>query len=249
MNELEYGKLWKFEKSHWWFVARRRLVRALIKKYVPAPFSEDSSYLDLGCGTGIVLEEIGRGFKPSVGLDISQGALGLTSERVSSPLVCGDACNLPFADNSFDMISCLDVFEHVRNDLNCIRECFRICKPGGYMVFSAPALDFLWSEHDEAIHHLRRYSWRSLRTKMEVGGFHVVKATYAVFTLLVPIMSIRFIAAFRRTRIEPQTALSEIPRWVNRVLIALHDVENALSVSIGLPFGTGLVGVLRKRAA
>jgi SAM-dependent methyltransferase len=248
MNEAEYGKLWKFEKSHWWFVARRRLVRSLIAKYVTSS-SENRSYLDVGCGTGIVLDEIGRGFKPRVGLDISQGALGLTSDRVSSPLVCGDAAELPFADNSFDLVSCLDVLEHVRNDLDCIRECSRVCKPGGHMVFSAPALDFLWSEHDEAIHHLRRYSWGSLRTKLETGGFHVVKATYAVFTLLAPIMLIRFAAAFRRTRIEPETALSEVPRWANQFLIVLHNVESALSLAIGLPLGTGLVGVVRKEPA
>jgi SAM-dependent methyltransferase len=249
MNESEYGKLWTFERSHWWFVARRRLVRSLIARYARTSSSENGSYLDVGCGTGIVLDEIGRGFNPRVGLDISQGALGLTSDRVSSPLVCGDASELPFADNSFDLISCLDVLEHVRNDLGCIRECFRICKPGGYMVFSAPAMDFLWSEHDEAIHHLRRYSWRSLRKKLEEGGFHVVKATYAVFTLLAPIMLIRFVAAFRRSRIEPQTALSEVPRWVNQILIVLHSVESALSLAIGLPFGTGLVGVVRKESA
>ncbi len=246
MNESEYGKLWKFEKTHWWFVARRRLVRSLIAKCVRASSSKDGSYLDVGCGTGIVLDEVGSGFKKQVGLDISQGALGLTTERVSSPLVCADACRLPFADNSFDLVSCLDVLEHVRDDLDCIRECFRVCKPGGYMVFSAPALDFLWSEHDEAIHHLRRYSWRSLRAKLEAGGFQVVKATYAVFTLLVPIMLIRFVAAFRRTRMEPETALSEIPRWANQILIVLHNVESALSLSIGLPVGTGLVGVVRK---
>lgn len=249
MNESEYAKLRQFEKSHWWFVARRRLVRALINKYVPAASSGTSSYLDLGCGTGIVLDEIGRGFKRSLGVDISQRALGLTSGRVSSPLVCADAGRLPFADDSFDLISCLDVLEHVRSDLDCISECFRVCKPGGYMVFSVPALDFLWSEHDEALHHLRRYSWRSLRAKLEAGGFHVVKATYSVSAMLIPILFVRFVAAFGRSRIQPETALSEIPRWVNRTLMTLHNVENAVSLAIGLPFGTGLVGVVRKGSA
>ncbi len=245
MNEAEYKKLAQFETGYWWFVARRRLVQMVIKKYV-ADLSETSRYLDVGCGTGVVLRELGREFADPVGIDISPTALGLTRRRTASSLVAGDAWRLPFADGSFDLVTCLDVLEHVRNDLDAIRECYRVLRPRGCVVVSVPALDFLWSEHDEAVHHLRRYSRVGLNAKLAAGGFKVVKTTYAVSALCLPIFLVNFISAFRRRRLEPRTMLKEIPDWFNRLLITLHGVENRIARVASLPFGTGLVCIARK---
>jgi len=245
MNEAEYRKLAEFEADYWWFVARRRLVRSLIRKHVP-DLSDTSSYLDVGCGTGTALDEIGHEFALPVGMDISPIALAIARGRVAIPLVAGDAWKLPFADGSFDLVTYLDVLEHVRHDIACIEECRRVLRPGGYMIVSAPAMDFLWSEHDEAVHHLRRYSRRGLKAKLVAGGFRIVKMTYAVCALCIPIFLVRFVAAFRKRRVEPETMITELWPWANRMLIALHDIESAVSRRIGLPFGTGLVCVARK---
>jgi len=244
MNEAEYKRLAEFETEYWWFVARRRLIRTLIGKY--GPTLSTAKYLDVGCGTGIGLREIGRGAVSSVGMDLSPAALSLTRRRVESPLVAADAGMLPFAADSFDLVTCLDVLEHVRNDLECIKECHRILRPGGCLVVSVPALDFLWSEHDEAIYHLRRYSRPGLKAKLLEAGFRIEKITYAVCALCLPIFVVRVVAAFRRKRIQPQTMLTKMMPWANRLLIALHDVENMVARPVSLPFGTGLVCIARK---
>ena len=245
MNEAEYRKLAEFETGYWWFVSRRRLVRSLIREYV-SNLTDTTSYLDVGCGCGTALGEIGTEFALPVGMDISMTALAIAGSRVATPLVAGDAWRLPFADGSVDLVTYLDVLEHVRNDLECIEECRRVLRPGGYIVVSAPAMDFLWSEHDEALRHLRRYSRRALKAKLTAGGFRVVKMTYAVCTLCIPIFLVRFVAAFRKQRVEPETMITKLWPWANRMLIALHDIENAVSRRIGLPFGTGLVCIARK---
>jgi len=245
MNEAEYRKLAEFETDYWWFVARRRLVSSLIRKYV-LNLPETSSYLDVGCGCGTALDEIRQESAQSVGMDISPIALAIARSRIVTPLVAGDAWTLPFADGSFDLVTYLDVLEHVRHDLDCIEECRRVLRPGGYIVVSAPAMDFLWSEHDEALHHLRRYSRRALKAKLTAGGFRVVKMTYAVCTLCIPIFVVRFLTAFGKRRVEPETMITELWPWVNRTLIAFHDIENAVSRAVGLPFGTGLVCIARK---
>lgn len=245
MNPDEYRTMWEMENAYWWFVARRRLVRALIARYVPADPSMQV-HVDVGCGTGMMMLELDP--KPALlaGLDVSPNALALTRSRVNLPLVSGDAVQLPFATGAADLVTCLDVLEHVRDDLGCLAECYRVCKPGGWAVFSVPALEFLWSEHDEALHHLRRYSKPALRARLVHAGFEPVKLTHAVCALCLPIFARSFFHALCHSGLRAHTMLQPVPPWLNRMLIALQDVENAVSMRVSLPLGTGLVCACRK---
>ncbi len=248
MNAPEYERIFNFEKDYWWHVSRRKLVRKMIDRYAGA-LTQDANYLDLGCGPGMTLDELGRRFNQPLGTDFSAQALSFARTRVTVPLAQSDARYLPYPDNHFDLITCLDIVEHVREDVDCVRECLRVCKPGGHLVLSAPALDFLWGEHDEAVYHLRRYSWPSLKAKVVHAGFDVVKGTYATMTLVPAVFAVRFLASFTRSNTEAQGHdFPKPPAWINRLLIWLHDLEAFVSLRIGLPLGSGLVCILRKPA-
>lgn len=245
MFEEEYYKMRHVERHYWWHAARRSLVQRLAYRYL-TPETFEGAYLDVGCGTGAGLDEIGPRFTSAIGVDISPTALKLTREHVSRPLVCADAMHLPFASNTFSFFTCLDVIEHVRNDLDAISEGFRVCKPGGYAVYSVPTMDFLWSEHDEALNHFRRYSRRAFLSRLRHQGFEVVYSTYAVFTLFFGIFAVRVIDAFRRDSIHPKTMLPEISPLANGFLRGLLHLEATVSLRVPLPVGTGAVCLVRK---
>lgn len=246
MHEPEYERIFSLEKSYWWHVARRKLVRRLIRRFI-GDVPRDCTYLDLGCGTGVMLSEFGPHFAKAMGTDLSATALGFARTRVEGPLLQSDARHLPLADNQFDLITCLDIVEHIREDLDCVRESYRICKPGGHLVVSVPALDFLWGEHDEAVYHLRRYSWPCLRALLREAGFDVVKGTYAVMAMTPVVFLVRLVRSFTRDHVAAQG--HDFPRlspWMNGLLIWLHHVETWVSLRVGLPWGSGLVCVARK---
>jgi ubiquinone/menaquinone biosynthesis C-methylase UbiE len=247
VNIPEYERIYSFEKDYWWHVARRHLVRRYTEHFTDKLKDANSRYLDLGCGTGVLMSEVGETFHKPIGIDLSSTALSFTKSRVDYPLSQSDARHLPFADDTFDLITCLDIIEHVREDLDCLREMYRICKPGGHLVLSVPALDFLWSEHDEAVFHLRRYSWPSLKGKVSSVGFRVMKGTYATMVMLLPVYAIRLVSAFTRKHIEAEGHdFPRLPGWANHLLIQWHALETAISLRIGLPMGTGLVCIVQK---
>ncbi len=246
MNEAEYERISRLGSHYWWHVSRRRLVRRLFERFA-APHMHAETYLDVGCGAGPTLREFAPRFERAAGLDFSGAALGYAKPRVDCSLLQADAQAIPVPDGTADFVTCLDIVEHVRDDLAVIREVFRVCKPGGYAVFSVPALDFLWSEHDEAVHHLRRYSLPSLRAKMEHTGFEVVRVTYAVMALMPVVFLMRACAAFRRSGTEAAGHdFPRVPAWLNRLLIAWHGLEAAVSLRVPLPLGSGLVCIVRK---
>lgn len=246
MNLPEYERIHAYERDYWWHAARRWLVRRTLERF--ARFSpEDDRYLDLGCGTGIQLDEFAPQMKRVFALDYSSTALRLTRTRIEVPMVQADARHLPYQSNSFGLITCLDIIEHIREDMDALGEAYRVCKPGGWLILSVPALDFLWSEHDEAVYHLRRYALPSLKAKARHAGFEVVHGTYATALMLFPVFAIRLVSSFTRKTVTPQGHDFPIPpAWINRLLIRIHAIETAISLRIPLPFGTGIVCLLRK---
>lgn len=249
MNLPEYERIYAYEREYWWHVGRRHLVRGMIARFAP-PNTADGRYLDLGCGTGILLEEFGATFKHVFAMDYSNTALSLARTRVRKPMAQADARHLPYPDNTFDLITCLDIIEHIREDVDALSEAFRVCKPGGHLMLSVPALDFLWSEHDEAVYHLRRYSLPSLKAKARHVGFEVVRGTYAVCAMTLPVFLIRFVQSFTKNSVVPAGHDFPIPpAWINRLLIAVHAFETAVSLRMPIPFGMGVVCLLKKPEA
>ena len=243
MNTGEYAEMYKLESFYWWFVARRRLLESLMRD-VTSEFT-DPVILDVGCGTGINFSVLSK-FGDTFSSDASGEALKFCKTRGLNRLVQSDGESLPFASSSFDVVTALDVLEHLDNDLDAMGELLRVTKENGVLVITVPAYGFLWSEHDEALRHRRRYAASELRNKLTNAGFEVERITYYITLLFFPILFLRLVQSVSKKSIQAKTSHMILPGWLNRVLIWILGFERLLLGWMNFPFGVSLVCVARK---
>src|SRR5947208_10726643 len=161
MESIEYQRMFQLEDHHWWFQGRIHLMRRMVEKYSPQGLKRQPRLLDLGCGTGLFVTEQNRN-KLAFGLDFSKEALKFTRTRGAAGLVCADSQMMPFESESFDIVTAFDLIEHVERDDALIAEAYRVLRPGGVLFVAVPAHPYLLGEHDDALHHKRRYGWSQL---------------------------------------------------------------------------------------
>ncbi|MCE5241011.1 methyltransferase domain-containing protein [bacterium] len=246
MRKRDFQELYNLEETYWWFVGRRKLVRQLIQRYVNDP---EALVLDAGCGTGGTMKEL-KGAANLCGCDCSPHALAYCRERGFDRVAAGDVAALPYAENTFAAVISCDVLEHLPDDQAGLAEMMRVLRPGGCLIVTVPAHRFLWSEHDEALAHRRRYSARELRRKLQETGARVVKLSPVVVAAFGPILAFRLAQRLRpKLPDEPRTDLRVLSPWLNNLLIGTLQLENWLLRFVGLPVGTSLVAVARKDGA
>ena len=173
MDDREYEVMAAVEDRHFWFVG----IRAIVKDaYLAAGLGPESRVLDVGCGTGGMMRTM-QGLGRFTGLDSSPKAADFARRRSGNPVEVGDATALPFADDSFDGVTALDVLEHVPDDAAAAREIRRVLKPGGTLIATVPCHPWLFSAHDEALHHVRRYTRPGFLALLRDAGFTIERAT------------------------------------------------------------------------
>jgi SAM-dependent methyltransferase len=245
MDPSEYDKMYSLEEANWWYSGRRDLVLNTATRIDKVLLGKPLRILDVGCGTGINLKYL-QDLGDAYGLDISKDALKFSRSRGLPSLICGSADKLPFKDGRFDLVLALDVIEHIDEDIFAVRELCRVLKPGGHLIITVPAFQFLWSGHDQAVHHKRRYTRSELIDILGLGGFENEKATYWNFFLFLPVVAIRMLKRFQRSGDETQTDLAELPSPLNMLLLELLHIENRILKRFDLPFGVSVMCVCRK---
>lgn len=249
MEHQEYRTMYALESYYWWFVARRNLVTAIVKAEAEKQSKNDPNttpkIFDVGCGTGANLaafKEYGQVF----GIDMSTEAIQFCRQRGLHNLSLSKIEALAYLPDSFDIITALDVLEHIDNDNQAIQELYRSCRPGGLLLITVPAYGFLWSEHDEALHHRRRYAGHELRNKLVLAGFEIERCSYFITLLFFPILCIRILQGIFKKSTHPQTSHIELSNTINSLLIGLLALEQYLFKYINLPFGVSIVCLARK---
>ena len=235
--------MYELEDHYWWFVGRRQLALNLLKKHSS---KSKPDVLDLGCGTGVVLRELASWAKPT-GLDMSQLALGFCRKRSLNQLVMGDGAKLPIVGESMDAIIGLDIFEHIEDDVTAFAEAYRVLRPGGILVLSVPAFKSLWGPHDVALMHFRRYRTSEVRRKLVSAGFQVKRASYSVFFLFPIVVVWRLFE--KRKRGPAKASLVTLPKWLNRILIGLQNLEASMLSQFDLPWGSSVIAVAQRGPA
>ncbi len=252
MKHEEYERMYRFEDSYWWFVARRHLITTLLDNYYPR--NGQQQILDIGCGTGAMLDELAP-FGSVIGADFAPEALQFCRTRGAQahtdyPLSRADVRRMPFADDKFDVVTAMDIIEHIDDDKAAASEILRVLKPGGRLFVTVPAYQSLWSEHDEALHHYRRYTAPHLKDVFQRVGFQVPKLSYTVTSLFPPIWLYRQISnrlPRRRAGGEKKANLVNFSGPVNGALLALSQLETRLVQRGRLPFGVSVVCVAEKK--
>lgn len=247
MNPAEYEQMYHLETFYWWFVARRRLLTDLVQSEPPVA-NKPLSILDVGCGTGLNHSVLSR-FGDVFGIDLSPLALEFSQQRGISNLSTGSAEQITFADQSFEVVTALDVLEHADNDLRAMKEMWRVAKPNARVIITVPAYGFLWSEHDEALQHRRRYTANELRNKLTTAGFKIERCTYFITLLFFPILIARILQNLLKKSVAPKTSHVILPLRLNSLLVRLLDCERMLLRHVNLPFGVSIVCVARKPAS
>ena len=167
MDAAEHARLAEHEEWYWWHRARERIVHRALERWAPP----HPRILDVGCGTGHTTASLQR-FGPVVGVELAAEALAIARGR-GLQVARSLAAQLPVPPSSFGVAVALDVLEHLDDDAAAAREIFTSLEPGGVLVATVPAYMFLWSSHDVALGHRRRYRRRQLREMLESAGFTI----------------------------------------------------------------------------
>jgi SAM-dependent methyltransferase len=242
MEDVAYSEMYEQEDRHWWFRGRREVIKALLEKAV---LPSRPRMLDAGCGTGRNLIEFGES-ETSSGVDPSPDAVEFCLQRGLQNVKCGSLESLPFEPGVFDLLLACDVLEHVADDSLALRELRRVADKGAYLVITVPAYQWMWSEHDVQLHHLRRYTMRALSRTVTGSGWKLIHTTYFNSLLLPFVAGARVVS--RGARRQGHTDLDRTPEKVNDALVLPFKIEAAL-VRRGTRFPAGVsIGMLCRRA-
>jgi SAM-dependent methyltransferase len=241
--ELEYElQTHRAEERHWWYRGRRRVLeRAIERLGLPT----GAHILDAGCGSGRNMIELAR-HGVVTGVELSGTSVQLARERGVGEVLEGSVMDMPFDEGSFDLTVSLDVIEHLEDDVGALRELRRVTKPGGALLVTVPAYQWLWSGHDEINHHHRRYSRRTLLAAAESAGWHPESSAHFNSLLLPVAILLRALERFK-----PSTTKSSLDLWIPPAPLnwALRQPLNLEAAVIGrggpMPAGLSLLAVFR----
>lgn len=237
----------KLEAGYWFFVSRRDVIKRLIRDEARA-----SAVLEIGCASGVLIEELKQsGFASISGVDVSEAAIEACHKKGIKEALLIDGTHLPYPDGRFEVLITSDVLEHIEDDGGALREWARVLKPGGKMILLVPAWQFLWSDHDLANKHFRRYGRGELVSKIKAAGFEVARVSYWNFILFVPIVIFRAMLKLLpkgKQKTETEGNLYGGSAVTNAILRSILMIENKLiEWGVNLPFGVSLLVVAKKK--
>jgi SAM-dependent methyltransferase len=241
MEAITYEIESQVGEKHWWFQARRAILKDQIERMqLPA----NPSIFDLGCGTGhnlVMLQELGD----ATGIDMSNEALAHCRALGVRKTLQGDLTALPLENGVADLVVASDILEHLDDDLAGAREIYRVLKPGGTALITVPAFRWLWGPQDDVSHHKRRYTRKELATLLASTGLVIDKLTYFNFFLLAPIWLGRTLLKLSRSKVVSENTLT--PGALDGFLGGIFASEAHWLRFGGFPVGVSLIAIARKK--
>ena len=243
MEQHTYSIMYEVEGKHWWFAGRRRIIAEFVEKVCRDLGEQRPRILDVGCGTGANLQMLAQ-FGAAEGVDVSAEALDFCRARGLAEVKQGAAESLPFPDASFDLVTGLDVVEHLDDDIAGLREMCRVLSPNGRAVLFVPAFMFLWGVQDDISHHRRRYTLPELKQRLSEAGLKIERASYANITFFFPILLGRVL--MRSTGLRPASENNITIGALNGLLGRFLGAESWWLRRMKFPFGVSIICVARK---
>ncbi|HTR81362.1 MAG TPA: class I SAM-dependent methyltransferase [Bacteroidota bacterium] len=241
MEEELYRKFYEVEMAHWWFSARQIIIMDLIRRKLDLPAG--AKVLDVGCGTGAILSKLSERFE-AYGTDTSDLAIEFCHRRGLSNAFCCTLETFPHPEIRFDLVTMLDVIEHIDDDLAVVRQAMEVLRPEGHLLVTVPAYQFLWSRHDELNHHKRRYTQPLLRHVLEQAGFTVEMLSH-YNTFLFPTALLERMAA-KVVAMGTDTTLKIPPLPINTLLKSIFSFERHILGKTTFPFGLSVIALAKR---
>jgi SAM-dependent methyltransferase len=188
MDKEYYREYFTFEREHWWFRARSRILAAQVAKLVRGVPGR-ARILNIGAALGASTDMLGR-YGDVVSVEYEKACCDFVALSSGKIFINASITDLPFPTASFDLVCAFDVIEHVEDDARAVSEMMRVCRPGGAVAVTVPAFMMLWSHHDSVNHHQRRYRLPELTRLFQSSG-RVLFASYFNSVLFVPIVGVR----------------------------------------------------------
>ena len=241
MERKVYEQMAKLDGQHWWFTARRRVLDGIIERVVKPP--KGARILELGAGTGHNLAMLSR-FGEVEASELDPVARGIASDRLGRPVVEAALPDLSmFPASAYDMVALLDVLEHVPDDKGSLDAIYGRLKPGAALLLTVPINPWMWSAHDVAHHHHRRYRKAEIRKLAEDAGYEIELLSPFNSLLFPPIAAVRLVGKLTG-KDDSDDAMPSAP--INRILDTVFGMERELIGRLPMPFGVSLVAVLRR---
>ena len=236
MDRIVYERMAAHDTTHWWYRARREILSDYLTRYGAVP--EGARILEIGCGTGHNLPMLAQ-FGEIDAIEIDETAAAKASERLGKKVGASPLPELTgVADASYDLVAVLDVIEHVEDDVAALKAIARVLKPGGRILITVPAHQWMWSAHDVVNHHKRRYSKATLTDALERAGLKWRKLGY-FNSLLFPAAVAARVAGKLSGKDDSDD--SPPPKPLNAAFEAVFGVERHLLGRLPMPPGLSII--------
>lgn len=234
--------LMEAEKSHFWFTSRCEIICRTFQQHI----DKTARILEIGGGTGFIAKNLTNlGYRVEMA-DIHSNGLRYAQKKGIDQLYQFDLFNPPFHEE-FDVICLFDVLEHLKDDMKAL-ECLKVMlKPGGFIILTVPAHQWLWSRDDAIAGHYRRYTKKKLEELFETCCLELLYTQY-FFSILVPFFLLRrFIKKDSGLPIqENETVSLDIHPIFNKTFSLLTKIEFYFNFRLNRFLGGSLIGVVQK---
>jgi ubiquinone/menaquinone biosynthesis C-methylase UbiE len=253
MDQQYFKEYYHLERVNWWFTVRRRILRDRIRHILNNP--KEIQSLNIGAATGTTSDMLSE-FGEVMSVEYDQECCNYTQTFLNTPLIQGSITELPFDNNSYDLVCAFDVIEHVEDDTKAVAEMMRVCKPGGHIAITVPAYALLWGEHDVINQHFRRYTKTELLRLLKKHPGKMVYQTYFNSILFIPIAAYRLLAkgmsklkGAKREKVESDHAIFGTEGFFNNLLAGIFSIDYYLMKwGIRFPAGVSIMVFFKKES-
>jgi len=240
MDKTYFKQYYLQERNHWWFKVRAKILMKIIRRKLK---KNDLKILNVGSATHRSSELLSE-FGDVQSIEYDKDCCRFVRNELGFDVLNGSATELPFKEESFDLVCAFDVIEHIENDMLAVQEMERVCKSNrGYIFITVPAFNSLWSDHDVINHHYRRYTLNNLLLIKSQKSKTIIKSYFNFF--LFPFIALfRVLGKFKFGR--PKKPRSDFDnfqtnKFLDSIFEFIFNFEYYLLPLLRFPFGVSIL--------